>query len=110
MSHPLCKKVAHGVPLADVSHNQCQRGHAATRLRSASWSSALARRSRLATKSSPLMGAIRDRDRQMFFVRGFEDARFQRPATAEGGPSSSASTELRGSRRRHVARLRSMER
>jgi hypothetical protein len=38
------------------------------------------------------------------------DARFERPATAEGGASSSASTELRDSRRRHVARPRSMGR
>src|SRR5437660_601850 len=41
-----------GVPHVEVSHDQRQRSHAATRLRSASRCSALARKSRLATKSS----------------------------------------------------------
>src|SRR6266851_3534221 len=48
----LHQMVALGVPSVEVSHDQCQRSHAATRLRSASRCSALARKSRLATKSS----------------------------------------------------------
>jgi hypothetical protein len=48
----LHQKVAFGVPSVEVSHDQCQRSHAATRLRSESRCSALARKSRLATKSS----------------------------------------------------------
>lgn len=75
MSHPLRKKVARGVPLAEVSHKSMPEAARCNAIEVGQPD--LCAGSRIEARNQveqPLVGAIRDRDRQRFLVKSFDVA------------------------------------